>query len=91
MTTMVSTMRSRGRIRATMTIATAMILTTTPKFWAYMYGGSGMMVDPSAHRQHTMDGLKHLVLVYVWSGCGNHSMWVLGLNQSTLASFVASL
>ncbi len=64
---------------------------TTPKFWAYMYGGSGVMVDPSGHPQHTMNGLKHLVLVYVWSGCENHSMWVLGLNQSTLALFVASL
>ncbi len=87
----VSTMRSRGRIRVTTTIAMARILTTTPKFWAYMYDGSGMMVDQSAHPQHTMNGLKHLVLVYGWSGCGNHSMWVLGLNQSTFASFVASL
>jgi hypothetical protein len=49
-----------------------------------------MMVDQSAHPQpQHMNDLKYLV--YVWSGCGNHSMWVLGLNQSTLASFVASL
>ncbi len=91
MTMMVSKMRSRDRIRVITTIAMARILTTTPKFWAYMYGGSGMMVDPSAHPQHTINSLKHLVLVYEWSGCGNHSMRVLGLNQSTLASFVASL
>jgi hypothetical protein len=25
-----------------------------PKFWADKYGGSGMMVDPSAHPQHIM-------------------------------------
>ena len=34
-----------------------------PKFWANKYGGTGKMVDPSAHPQH-MNGLKHLV--YVW-------------------------
>jgi hypothetical protein len=33
-------------------------------FWANKYGGTGEMVDPSAHPQH-MNGLKHLV--YVWS------------------------
>jgi hypothetical protein len=40
-----------------------------------------MMVDPSTHPQH-MNGLKHLV--YVYGGCGNHSIWVWGLNQSTV-------
>jgi len=60
------------------------------EFCGNKYGGSGMMVDQSAHPQpQHMNDLKYLV--YVWSGCGNHSMWVLGLNQSTLASFVASL
>ncbi len=49
-----------------------------PKFWADKYGGSGVMVDPSANPQH-INGLKHLE--YVWSGCGNHSRWVLGLIQ----------
>ena len=42
-----------------------------PIFGAFKYGGSGVMVDPSPHPQH-MNGLKHLV--YVCSGCGNHSM-----------------
>ncbi len=59
-----------------------------PKFGAYKYGGSGVMVDPSPHPQH-MNGLKHLV--YVWSGCGSHSMWVFGLNRCTLTSFVVLL
>ncbi len=59
-----------------------------PKFRADKYGGNGMMMDPSAHQQ-LMNVLKHLV--YVWSGCGNHSMWVWGLNQCTLTSFVAML
>ena len=36
-----------------------------PKFCGNKYGGSGKMVDPSAHPQH-MNGLKHLV--YVRSG-----------------------
>ena len=52
------------------------------------YGGSGVMVDPSAHPQH-MNGLKRFV--NVWSGCGNHSMWVWSLNYCTLTSFVTSL
>ncbi len=56
-----------------------------PKFGAYKYGYSCMMMDPSALPQH-MNGLKHLV--YVWSGCGNHYMWVRGLNHCTLTSFV---
>ena len=33
--------------------------------------------DPSAHPQH-MNDLKHLV--YVWSGCGNHIMWICRIN-----------
>ena len=52
------------------------------------YGGSGMMVDTSAHPQH-MNILK--LLVHVWSGCGNHSVCVWGLNQSTLDITGASL
>ncbi len=58
------------------------------KFCGNKYGGSGVMVDPSAHPQH-MNGLKRFV--NVWSGCGNHSMWVWSLNYCTLSSFVASL
>ena len=46
---------------------------------ANKYGGNGMIEDPSAHLLH-MNGLKHLV--YVWSGSGNHSMWVCSLNHS---------
>ena len=52
------------------------------------YGGNGAKVDPSAHPQH-MNGIKHLL--YVWSGCENHIMWVWSLNQCTLTSFVALL
>ncbi len=42
-----------------------------PIFMAYKCGASGVMVDPSALPQH-MNGIK--LLVYVWSGCSNHSM-----------------
>ena len=52
------------------------------------YGGSGTMVDPSAHQQ-PINVLKHLV--YVWSGCGNHSMWVWGLNQCTLTFYLYTI
>ena len=44
--------------------------------------------DPSAHPQH-MNDLKHLVCV--WRGYGNHSMWVWGLNQCNMTSFVEYL
>jgi hypothetical protein len=54
------------------------------KFWASMYGVSGMMVDISAHPQH-MHVLKHCV--HVLSGFGNHSMWVCGLNQCAMTLF----
>ena len=57
-----------------------------PKFCTNKFGGNGIMVDPSAHPQH-MNGLKDFV--YVWSGCGNYSMWVWGINHCTLISFVA--
>ena len=69
-------------------LAVTQEISQLPKFWADKYGGSGMMVDPSAHPQH-MNGLKHLV--YVWSGCGNYSRWVRGLNHCTLTSFVVVL
>ena len=59
-----------------------------PYFFAGKIGGSGIMVYPSAHSQH-MNVLKHLV--YLRSGGGNHSMWVWGLNQCTMTSFVAEL
>ena len=59
-----------------------------PKLCLNKYGGSGMKVDPSANPLR-INGLKHIV--HVWSGCGNHSMWVWGLNQCTLTSFVALL
>ncbi len=58
------------------------------KFLAYKNGASGVMVDPSALPQHR-NGLK--LLLYVWSGCRNHLMWVWGLNHCTLTSCVASL
>ena len=57
-------------------------------FGANKYGGSGMMVDLSYHPQHTYV-LIHLIIVRI--GCGNHFMWVWGLNQCTLTSFVAKL
>ena len=56
-----------------------------PKLCGNKYGGSDVMVDPSAHSQH-MTGFKHFV--YVWCGCGNHSMWLWGLNHYTLTSFI---
>jgi hypothetical protein len=59
-----------------------------PNLCTNKYDGSGMMADPSAHPQH-MNGLKHFV--YVWSGCGNHYMWVWGIKQCTMTSFVALL
>jgi hypothetical protein len=37
-------------------------------------GFNGTMMDPYPHPQH-MKVVKRLV--YVWSGYGNHSMWVL--------------
>ena len=49
-----------------------------------MCGGKGMMMDPDAHPYH-MNIIHHLP--YGWSGCGNHSMWVWGLNQGRMASF----
>ena len=71
-------------------LAVTQEISQLPKFGAYKYGGSGVMVDPSALPHH-MNGLKLKLLVYVWSGCGNHSMWVWGLNHCTLTSFVALL
>ncbi len=59
-------------------LAVTQEISQLPKFWADKYCGSGMMVDPSVRPQH-INGLKHLV--YVCSGCGNHSIWVLGLIQ----------
>jgi hypothetical protein len=47
-----------------------------------------MLVDPFTHPQH-MNDLKHLVCV--WRGYGNHSMWVWGLNQCNMTSFVEYL
>jgi hypothetical protein len=39
--------------------------------------------------------LKHMnvlkQLVHAWKGCGNHSMWVCGLNKCTMTSFVTQL
>jgi hypothetical protein len=60
-----------------------------PKFRANKYDGNVFMVDPSAHQQ-LMNVLKHIAYVS-WSGCGNHSMWVWGLNQCTLRSFVVAM
>jgi hypothetical protein len=49
-----------------------------PKFWADKYGGSGVMVNPSAHPQH-INGLKHLICMdWMWEplyvGLGPHPM-----------------
>ena len=44
----------------------------------------GMMTDPYPHPQH-MKVVKHVV--YIWSGCRNHSTWVWRLNHHTKASF----
>ena len=44
-----------------------------PKLCDSNYGGSGMMVDPSAHSLQ-MNIHKHIV--YVSSGFGNYFMWV---------------
>jgi hypothetical protein len=60
-----------------------------PKLRAQYYGEGGTMVDQSAHDPQHTNVLKHLV--NVWSECGNHSMWVWGLNQCTLTSFEAML
>ena len=46
------------------------------------------MVDPMLNTQH-MNKVKHLV--YVCSGCGNHSMLVWSLNHSTMITFVPQL
>jgi hypothetical protein len=51
-------------------------------------GGNGMMMGPAAHSQ-LMKVLNHLV--YVWSGCGNHSMWVWSLDQCTMILFSTQL
>ena len=61
---------------------TCEIIQLLPNFCANKCGSSSMIVDPSAHPQH-MNGLKHLL--YAWSGCGNHSMWVWGLIQQAQA------
>jgi hypothetical protein len=34
-----------------------------------------------------MKVVKHLLFLYVWSGCENHSMWVWSLTHFTRASF----
>ncbi len=57
------------------------------KICANKYGGR-MTVDPSEHPQHMNILKQHLA--YVLSGCGKHSMWIWGLNQCTLTSYVAS-
>ena len=55
----------------------------TSQIWANRCGGNGMMMDPYPHPQH-MKVVNHLS--YVWSGSGNHLMWVHGLNHSRMAS-----
>jgi hypothetical protein len=41
-------------------------------------GGNGMMMDPyPCDPQHLMVVVKHEL--FVWSGCGTNSMWVLSL------------
>ena len=47
-------------------------------------GGNSMMGAPYPHPQHIMF-VNHLV--YVWSGCGNHSMWDESLNHCMMVSF----
>ena len=59
----------------------------TSQIWFDMCGGNDcMMTDPCPHPLHVTI-VNHLV--YVWSGCGNHSMWVWSLNHCTRASFGA--
>ena len=47
----------------------------TSQIWANRCGGNGMMMDSYPHPQH-MKVVNHLS--YVWSGSGNHFMWVYG-------------
>ena len=43
----------------------------TSQIWANKFGSNGMMTDPYSHPQH-MKVVNHFV--YIWSGCGRHSM-----------------
>ena len=62
------------------------ILVDLPNLHRQICWYNGMMMDPYPHPQH-MKVVKQLS--YVWSGCGNHSMWVWSLNHCTRASFSA--
>ena len=57
----------------------------TSQIWANKFVGNCMMTDPYPQEQNTKVVYD---LVYVWSGCGSHSMWVLSLNHCAMASFV---
>ena len=46
--------------------------------------GNSMMGAPYPHPHHLIFA-KYLV--YVWNGCGNHSMWVKSLNHCMMVSF----
>jgi len=49
----------------------------------------GMMVDSSdLHSHHTYD-LHNCA--YVWSGCGNNSMWICSLYHCTMTSFALQM
>jgi hypothetical protein len=50
-------------------------------------GEIGIMADSSAPPQHIY---VPKLIIYVSSSCGNHSMWVWGLNQCTMTSFVVA-
>ena len=53
--------------------------TRLPKSGLMKGGRNGMMMDPYPYPQH-MKVVKYLS--YVWTGCGNHSMWVWSVNHS---------
>ena len=54
----------------------------TSQIWTNQCGGKGMVMDPYPLPQH-MKVVKQLS--YVWSGCGNHSMWWGGFGASNTA------
>jgi hypothetical protein len=58
------------------------------QIWETSMSGNDMMMGPAAHPQ-LMNVLNHLV--YVWSGCGNHSMSVWSLFHCTMVLFVTQL
>jgi hypothetical protein len=56
----------------------------TFQIWFHKCIGNSMVGAPYSHPQHIMFG-NHLV--YVWNGCGNHSMWDESLIHCMMVSF----